>query len=1100
MTTEEEKISKVVNGLKTFQKHTISKAVDLILDEKGSKRVLIADEVGLGKTLIAKGVIARLTEHYKNDKKPEKKELKIVYICSNLSIASQNLEKLKIFDDDNVENTTEARLTMLALKKQNKNSFLNFIPLTPATSFDLKDGGGVRLERIILYFILLKNRDLKSVDINDKILSELLRLDVKKKNWDWDINEKTKQDFQQKSLNKEILNKYNKALINEIDLFKELKRACLNIKLNKDQDIHLRRLIGKLRKLLAQVSADTLKPDLVIMDEFQRFKNLIDSTEETEMKTLMDSFLNDNGTALLLLSATPYKLYSTAEELDNGEDHFKEFEEVIKFLIKDEDKYKDFKSEWDKYMDSFMDLKSGNKENIEKDKEAVENILRNIMCRTERILVSKDKNAMLNTKKVSTCEIIEEDIQAYIECDKVYQELQNLESRVNPPMEFYKSSPYLFSFMEHYKFKKLMKNNIDDRSLKRAIRKSSMNWIDEKDIDSYSKIPYNNAKFRNLLNDTFEKNSENLLWVPPSMPYYELRGPFENNYGFSKTLVFSSWEMVPRMMSTLISYEAERKTIGKLINNNKDIEEVKRGYFPRNKKRYPSRRLNFKSIDTKEKRSDDGFNRYDRPQTMSIMSLLYPCQVLSYMFDCNAILNNKITYDQIIEDIKEQLKNYIVKLEKYIVSDDRVDNGWYWAAPILLDKLEYEELLDYWVHNTQVLSEVSDDLEEIKNKRTIAFEEHIEYIKKGFNDPKKFKLGAMPDDLIDILAVMAIGAPGIIGLRSLLNIMNSDEEVCLRLILDKALLFADEIRNKFNSPEAISVVDLVYKRENEYWKEVLRYCADGNLQSVIDEYLYMLSDSYNLMDMDVNNRIDRAGNLLRDNISLKTATYRVDTMDSFLKGKTDKKLSMRTHYAVSFTNNKTDEKSQGRTDDMRVVFNSPFRPFVLSTTSIGQEGLDFHWYCRKIVHWNLPNNPVELEQREGRINRYKGLVIRQNIASKYNNIEHSQLTNIWDNMFEEGKKKEQENGDKSELIPYWYLEPDDSIFNLERIIPLYPYSKDTEALDRLLKILSVYRLSLGRARQEEFVKYILDNIPEDERDDINSLLMNLSPYYYNQNN
>nr|WP_270246095.1 helicase-related protein [Coprococcus sp. AM11-30B] len=44
------------------------------------------------------------------------------------------------------------------------------------------------------------------------------------------------------------------------------------------------------------------------------------------------------------------------------------------------------------------------------------------------------------------------------------------------------------------------------------------------------------------------------------------------------------------------------------------------------------------------------------------------------------------------------------------------------------------------------------------------------------------------------------------------------------------------------------------------------------------------------------------------------------------------------------------------------------RPFVLATTSIGQEGLDFHNYCCVIMHWNLPSNPIDLEQREGRKN------------------------------------------------------------------------------------------------------------------------------------
>ena len=52
---------------------------------------------------------------------------------------------------------------------------------------------------------------------------------------------------------------------------------------------------------------------------------------------------------------------------------------------------------------------------------------------------------------------------------------------------------------------------------------------------------------------------------------------------------------------------------------------------------------------------------------------------------------------------------------------------------------------------------------------------------------------------------------------------------------------------------------------------------------------------------------------------------------------------------------------------LRRAFNSPFWPFVLTSTSVGQEGLDFHLYCHAVVHWNLPSNPVDLEQREGRV-------------------------------------------------------------------------------------------------------------------------------------
>ena len=79
----------------------------------------------------------------------------------------------------------------------------------------------------------------------------------------------------------------------------------------------------------------------------------------------------------------------------------------------------------------------------------------------------------------------------------------------------------------------------------------------------------------------------------------------------------------------------------------------------------------------------------------------------------------------------------------------------------------------------------------------------------------------------------------------------------------------------------------------------------------------------------------------------------------------------------------TAESRASRKTSVRESFNSPFWPFVLATTSIGQEGLDFHLYCRDVMHWNLPSNPVDLEQREGRINRFDGLVVRRNVLHDY---------------------------------------------------------------------------------------------------------------------
>lgn len=73
-------------------------------------------------------------------------------------------------------------------------------------------------------------------------------------------------------------------------------------------------VISKLRVLFAKISLDKLEPDLVIMDEFQRFKYLIHSEPESETGMLANKFFNSDRVRMLLLSATPYKMYSTLED------------------------------------------------------------------------------------------------------------------------------------------------------------------------------------------------------------------------------------------------------------------------------------------------------------------------------------------------------------------------------------------------------------------------------------------------------------------------------------------------------------------------------------------------------------------------------------------------------------------------------------------------------------------------------------------------------------------------------------------------------------------------------------------------------------------
>ena len=134
---------------------------------------MVADEVGLGKTLVAKGVIASFAKDYiKNDKRTP---FKIIYICSNQSIAKQNLRKLDIFGV-NENSEKDSRLSMQhfshRLKEQKAKedeNYFQIIPMTPGTSFSMTNGGGSCNERALMYAILSQVKELNKKNNKEKL-------------------------------------------------------------------------------------------------------------------------------------------------------------------------------------------------------------------------------------------------------------------------------------------------------------------------------------------------------------------------------------------------------------------------------------------------------------------------------------------------------------------------------------------------------------------------------------------------------------------------------------------------------------------------------------------------------------------------------------------------------------------------------------------------------------------------------------------------------------------------------------------------------------------------------------------------------------------
>ena len=165
--------------LKNFQIETVNQVYKQLSDSSNSQnRVLVADEVGLGKTLVAKGVIAKFARDYINNDK--RNPFKIIYICSNQSIAKQNLRKLDIFGV-NENSEKNSRLSMQHLSQRIKeregkeeDNYFQIIPMTPGTSFSMTNGGGSFSERALIYAVLSRIPPLNTKG-NREQLSEFLR-------------------------------------------------------------------------------------------------------------------------------------------------------------------------------------------------------------------------------------------------------------------------------------------------------------------------------------------------------------------------------------------------------------------------------------------------------------------------------------------------------------------------------------------------------------------------------------------------------------------------------------------------------------------------------------------------------------------------------------------------------------------------------------------------------------------------------------------------------------------------------------------------------------------------------------------------------------
>lgn len=1087
-----------MSDLKDFQRETVRYVFKQLYKNHRSK-MLVADEVGLGKTIVARGLIAKAFK--KHIETIPNRDFHVIYICSNQALAAQNLKKLNLFRD---ETKSIGRLIYLAYEPETVKHNFRLSSLTPGTSFYLTGGSGQAEERLVLFTLLTRYKYFQTHKngLRYLLIGGVRDPDEWRRRTDEFLN--SKRDVCRRSIFKKLKKTLQKTRLNQADqkgIFKDLGIVREEVSLwtivkkyskilwGKNYRKYPSRsaVVGLLRQVLTEVCLEYLNADLFILDEFQRYKDLIKTDEESPAIKLARKVFEIETAKILMLSATPFKPYTSSLDLSSGEDHYEEFKLVLRFLMegKDEQFWKEYEQDRKAFFYFLRRPKEAASQMSEavKTKERLEETYMDVMVRTERVIVSDDHNTLLSNRLNSPINIDIEDVKDFIQTDSIARGLGKAlqHGKVYNPVEYAKSAPFPLSFMDRYKLKELLHKHKRRNSVKKILRANPNCWVDFKKVNKYKTLTKNglpNGKLRFLLEDTLYSGGWKLLWVTPTIPYHKLSGAYAGMDDFSKTLVFSSWVLVPRMIATLVSYEAERLTIGNRMSIGKQEKKRKiiHSYFQKGQnKRSPRPQLVF----TREGKSHAASN-------MTNFCILYPSPTLAEIYHPRQNLIDQRSTSEIRREICKRITKLFQEFDlKRFEKEDGEPRRWYWAAPLLLDKFreDAKTVVEEWIYLPDLPGDSNTDpeaREDTKEEKSSEYD-HFYDLYEAFRDPDKIGLGKMPGDLVDVIADMVLGSPAVSAFRALQDFFDQPEDV-----IKGATIIAKGFLTLFNKPESIATVR-VFTSNKRYWRKVLDYGVSGNIQSMIDEFVFLLFECENFRQS-----AQELAQHFAAVMNIRTSSIRVDSLKSFLY--TNENPTMRCHFALDFGNQKVETASgKKRIINLREAFNSPFKPFILASTSIGQEGLDFHYYCRKVMHWNLPSNAIDIEQREGRINRYMGHVIRKNIAVKYLKDLSDPTKMIWKALFTIAREKEQAN-QKCDLVPYWYVECSDGV-KIERIIPLHPFSKDISKLRYLLDVLTFYRLTFGQPRQEELVEAIMkEDMDEKEVNKlISNLVINLSP-------
>lgn len=1006
---------------KPFQEATVRAALHALSTPGGARRFLIADEVGLGKTRVAQGVIEGLSRPGRH--------LEIFYICSSLSIIEQNREALLDFLDAPLRTHAKVpvdRLTLLPLARPSRKAPFTLYTMTPGTlPYGRRTGRAD--ERAVIWELLCRSVEGLS---RHKTLEDVFSRGVM--SWHYHIG------AARERVVGELAQRFRPEVSRALGLgdapwsdtlIDEMKRLAAD---------HATELIGKTRTALARAALTRLAPDLIIFDEFQRFfEKLVpgeDEDEDPEARDLMERLLREDdeaGPAIILLSATPYRMFSGWAKGPQG--HYEEFFQLLRFLFGKRNARREVQALQDDlrdYRERLRDDPVGSHE-IFAVRDRIAGRLGRVMARTERPrAVAGQLRLRFETREAAIRPI---DVRIF----RHLVDSARSQDRSAAPA-YWLSIPYPLQMMDQGY---VLAANAEARPLLPEARRATVLW---KQVRRFEAIEHPHPKLRQLLEELPPRILA-LPWMPPTRPWWPLGGQFAEalaslpDGSASKALLFSRFRAVPRAIAAILSYEAERFCFSPSAQRARGCRPVayeyrtERGQRPAaGLKKRPSPTFTF-PIAAKHETS------------MRSLAMFMPMPELAMLGDPLPVVSRDplATREDVLREIKARLTEKLGRLS----TAQRPQATWPWAAEVERSAPSWEALsggVVAWLEERQraVIEDGDDGDERGRGIRRAA--------ETFFAAPRPARAPSA-SELQDI-AEMALLAPGNVLYRAVHRVFGQAEDPGARVRwVTRASVLG--LRTYLDQPD----FHLLFRdrRHRQHPSAIRQAVWDGNLESTLDEYLASLRGLG--VETPAGDVEERALTTLIRALSIGAASV---TVHETGKESGAEAFRMRCYAALPFGLARYEiesEKGAVHNDDLRLSFNSPFRPHVLATTSIGQEGLDFHLWCNHVVHWDLPSNPVDLEQREGRVDRYAGLAVRRALAEKARDLPTQ------DSPWRSGAEIQREQMDG--LAPWWVCEG----AHVRRTVLVPTLSRMEDDLRRLLDQLSLYRLTLGQADQEALV-------------------------------